>query len=108
MPGTGRAVSAGPTRESLSRLESRAYPEPLDQTPMPSRRRPTPDRGAIWVAMLVLYLVWGSTYLGIAIAVETIPPFVMAAIRFVIAGLVLLGWSAARSGWPPSRFLVSR
>ncbi|HJW22973.1 MAG TPA: EamA family transporter, partial [Candidatus Limnocylindrales bacterium] len=48
--------------------------------------------------MLVLYVVWGSTYLGIAIAVETIPPFVMAAIRFVIAGLVLLGWSMAREG----------
>ena len=65
---------------------------------MPSRTRPSPDRGAVWVAMLVLYLVWGSTYLGIAIAVETIPPFVMAAIRFVIAGLVLLGWSMAREG----------
>jgi drug/metabolite transporter (DMT)-like permease len=48
--------------------------------------------------MLVLYVVWGSTYLGIAIAVDTIPPFVMAATRFVIAGLLLLGWSAARGG----------
>jgi drug/metabolite transporter (DMT)-like permease len=48
--------------------------------------------------MLVLYLVWGSTYLGIAIAVDTIPPFIMAATRFVIAGLLLLGWSVARGG----------
>lgn len=48
--------------------------------------------------MLVLYVVWGSTYLGIALAVDSIPPFLMAAIRFVIAGLVLLGWSMAREG----------
>ena len=44
----------------------------------------------IWVGMLVLYVVWGSTYLGIAIAVDTIPPFLMAAIRFALAGLILL------------------
>ena len=56
-------------------------------------------RGAsLWAGMLVLYVVWGSTYLGIAVAVETIPPFLMAAIRFGIAGAVLLLWSlAARS-----------
>ena len=40
--------------------------------------------------MLILYVVWGSTYLAIAVAVETIPPFLMAAVRFVIAGVVLL------------------
>ncbi len=48
--------------------------------------------------MLILYVVWGSTYLGIAIAVETIPPFLMAATRFLIAGIVLLTWSGARDG----------
>ena len=36
--------------------------------------------------MLVLYVVWGSTYLAIAVAVQTIPPFLMAATRFVLAG----------------------
>ncbi len=48
--------------------------------------------------MLVLYVVWGSTYLGIAIAVETIPPFLMASVRFLTAGLILLTWSIARGG----------
>jgi len=65
----------------------------------------TPRR-SIWVGMFVLYVVWGSTYLGIAVAVDTIPPFFMAAVRFLIAGLVLLGWSLARGGRsfsPPSR-----
>jgi drug/metabolite transporter (DMT)-like permease len=47
--------------------------------------------------MLVLYIVWGSTYLGIAIAVETIPPFLMAAVRFALAGGVLLAWSLLRA-----------
>jgi drug/metabolite transporter (DMT)-like permease len=52
----------------------------------------------IWAGILTLYLVWGSTYLGIRVAIDTIPPFVMAGIRFVIAGLVLLGWSVFREG----------
>ena len=45
----------------------------------------------VWTAILILYVVWGSTYLGIRVAVETIPPFVMAAARFAIAGTVMLG-----------------
>jgi drug/metabolite transporter (DMT)-like permease len=60
----------------------------------------------LWAGLLVLYVVWGSTYLGIAVAVKTIPPFLMAAIRFAIAGAILLSWSVAREGRsfrPPSR-----
>ncbi len=59
-------------------------------------RRPT-DRSAVWLGLLILYVVWGSTYLGIAIAVETIPPFLMAAVRFAIAGAVLMAWSLLRA-----------
>ena len=60
---------------------------------------PTPKQGApIWLGMLVLYVVWGSTYLGIAIAVDTIPAFLMAAARFLLAGAILLAWSIARDG----------
>ena len=55
-------------------------------------------RVLLWTGLLVLYVVWGSTYLGIAVAVKTIPPFLMAAIRFAIAGGILLGWSIAREG----------
>ena len=64
---------------------------------MPTAPTRPPERGTIWLGLLVLYVVWGSTYLGIAIAVETIPPFLMAAIRFGIAGSVLLGWSLLRT-----------
>jgi drug/metabolite transporter (DMT)-like permease len=65
---------------------------------MPISPRVTQGPSSIWAAMLVLYLVWGSTYLGIAIAVESIPPFVMASARFLIAGSILLAWSIARGG----------
>ena len=64
---------------------------------MPTNVPTAAHRGQIWLGMLVLYFVWGSTYLGIAYAVETIPPFLMAASRFALAGLVLLTWSIVRS-----------
>jgi drug/metabolite transporter (DMT)-like permease len=74
---------------------------------MPTIPAATPRRTPIWIGLLILYVVWGSTYLGIAIAVDTIPPFLMAATRFVLAGVVLLGWSVAREGrafaMPPAR-----
>ncbi len=58
--------------------------------------RPSPI--AIWAGIWVLYLVWGSTYLGISVAVETIPPFLMAGVRFVLAGGILLAWTVVREG----------
>ena len=65
---------------------------------MPTKPVRPVERGPLWLGMLVLYVVWGSTYLGIAVAVETIPPFLMAAIRFSLAGLVLMAWSVLRAG----------
>jgi len=46
-------------------------------------------RTLVWIALVTLYLVWGSTYLAIRIAVESIPPFAMASVRFLIAGALL-------------------
>ena len=64
---------------------------------MPTSLTSTPaGRPPIWLGLLILYAVWGSTYLGIAIAVDTIPPFLMASCRFAVAGLVLLAWCIAR------------
>jgi drug/metabolite transporter (DMT)-like permease len=61
---------------------------------------------AIWLGLLILYFVWGSTYLGIKISVESIPAFLMGAARFVVAGCLLLAWTAAREG--PSALRLSR
>lgn len=46
----------------------------------------------LWVALIALYIVWGSTYLAIRFAVETMPPFLHASIRFLISGAILFTW----------------
>lgn len=51
--------------------------------------RPVPPPWLVIAAFLSVYLIWGSTYLGMHVAVETIPPFLMAGCRFVTAGAVL-------------------
>lgn len=47
---------------------------------------------AIWSALLAVYLIWGSTYLAIRFAVETTPPFLSAAFRFIVSGAFLYTW----------------
>ncbi len=46
----------------------------------------------IWMALLAVYLVWGSTYLVIRFAVETLPPFLSAGLRFLVSGAILFVW----------------
>jgi drug/metabolite transporter (DMT)-like permease len=62
-----------------------------------------PTRTRIIIAFAALYLVWGSTYLGIRFAIETIPPFLMAGARFLAAGVIMfaIAWSqsACKSSW---------
>jgi len=57
----------------------------------------------IWAALIAVYLVWGSTYLGIRFAVETIPPFFQAAVRFLIAGTFLFIWRRMAGDPAPTR-----
>ncbi len=57
----------------------------------------------IWLALLALYIVWGSTYLGIKFAIETIPPFFHAAVRFLISGTILVVWQRAAGQQMPTR-----
>lgn len=61
-----------------------------------------PDRTKIVLAFLALYLIWGSTYLAIRFAIETLPPFLMAATRFLAAGGVVYGWTRWRGAPAPS------
>lgn len=53
-------------------------------------------RGRILIAFAIVYLVWGSTYLGIRVAVETIPPFILAASRSLFAGAILFAFARWR------------
>jgi len=50
----------------------------------------------VWAALGTVYLVWGSTYLAIAIAVQTLPPFFYSGVRFTLAGLIIAAWLALR------------
>jgi len=61
-----------------------------------------PSRLALLAAFFAIYVVWGSTYLGIRYAVETIPPLIVAGTRHIVAGTVLLAWACAR-GYRPTR-----
>lgn len=59
-------------------------------------------RATIVAAFLAIYLIWGTTFLGIRVAVETIPPFLMAGLRFSLAGGVMLPVVLARGARFPS------
>jgi drug/metabolite transporter (DMT)-like permease len=50
----------------------------------------------IWIALAIVYVVWGSTYFAIALVIQTMPPLLTAGVRFLIAGLLLLGYLAVR------------
>ncbi|MGW6938626.1 EamA family transporter [Streptomyces xanthophaeus] len=54
--------------------------------------------GAVWTALALVYVVWGSTYLGIRIVVQTMPPFLSAGVRFITAALLLAAVVAWRYG----------
>ena len=57
-----------------------------------------PPRFALVTAFAIIYLIWGSTFLGILFAIETLPPFLMASARFLVAGSVLYAWSRLANG----------
>jgi drug/metabolite transporter (DMT)-like permease len=54
------------------------------------------------LAFAIIYFVWGSTFLAIRVGVREVPPFLLAAMRFSVAGLVLYGWMIARGERSPS------
>src|SRR5262245_53386185 len=57
----------------------------------------------VWSALAIVYVVWGSTYLGIRIAIETMPPLLHGALRFVTASLLLAAFLLIRKGRAPFR-----
>jgi drug/metabolite transporter (DMT)-like permease len=61
----------------------------------------TPSRTALVLAFAAIYLIWGSTYLGIRVAVQSMPPFLMAGFRFAIAGMLIFGFLRLKgAAWP--------
>jgi len=55
------------------------------------------------LAFSIIYFVWGSTFLAIRIGVREVPPFLLASMRFLVAGVVLFGWMCLKGTPSPSR-----
>jgi drug/metabolite transporter (DMT)-like permease len=97
----GRAARTGERRPRPS-----SAPSPAVDAAHPAHGEGTPEAasqgslravlGHIWGPLLIVYVVWGSTYLAIRVAVETIPPFLMASARFLVGGAVLYLVTARR------------
>ena len=68
----------------------------VDRPGVGSRAGDGPSRVKLLAAFAAIYIIWGSTYLAIKYAVESVPPFLMTGVRFLVAGAVLYGWSALR------------
>ena len=86
--------------EKLTNIGGR--PVMMSKSTSPSSEQPRTESIKIVLAFAAIYLVWGSTYLAIRYAVETIPPLVAAGMRHTVAGGVLLGWAWVR-GYRPRR-----
>jgi len=56
-------------------------------------------RPRVWLALATIYIVWGSTFMAVTIAVRDVPPLLAMGIRHVTAGAVLLAWALPRGDW---------
>jgi len=63
---------------------------------------PRPSTWKVVLAFAIIYFVWGSTFLAIRIGVREVPPFLLAGMRFVAAGVILYGWMRAKGTPPPT------
>ena len=61
-----------------------------------------PQAWKILLAFSIIYFVWGSTFLAIRVGVREVPPFLLAAMRFLIAGLALYAWMRAKGTRSPA------
>jgi drug/metabolite transporter (DMT)-like permease len=61
-----------------------------------------PSKGLVIAAFAAVYIIWGSTYVGIALAIKTVPPFLMAGLRFFAAGFILYSWCIIKGERTPA------
>jgi drug/metabolite transporter (DMT)-like permease len=90
---------AAPTAERADAGEG-AAPAPPRMSGSPPE---PPPRWKLLSAFAVVYVVWGSTYLAIRFAIDTLPPFLMAAGRFLVAGGLMWLWAKRRGAGRPTR-----
>jgi drug/metabolite transporter (DMT)-like permease len=71
----------------------------------PDLKNPAAPKSSAWVVivcLLAVYIVWGTTYFAIKVAIEGIAPFFLVGTRFLVAGVMLLGWQALRGAPAPT------
>lgn len=86
------------TPATMSGADSTFAPEAASESAAAAAARSLATKKLL--ALLSLYFIWGSTYLAIAVAVETMPPFLMAAARHLVAGVLLFAWARRQSSEP--------
>src|SRR5690348_13868383 len=64
-------------------------PTPAPSVAVPAARRAAASAGLVAIALVVVYLVWGSTYLGIRVVVKQAPPLTASGARYVVAAILL-------------------
>ena len=84
-----REMPVAPAPESGAGGGSRAARIVRDQETTEPVRRARPTHLVAWICLLIVWVVWGSTYLAIRVGVETMPPLLMAAARNLVAGLIM-------------------
>ena len=77
--------------------------EPAYDASAPASHDATYPRARVIAAFAAVYIVWGSTYLAIRYAVQTIPPFFMVGARFIVSGAILYFWARLRGSPRPTR-----
>lgn len=76
----------------------------MDEASTAGGRSPrAPAAGAIWAALIAVWILWGTTYLAIRVVNQSIPPLLGAASRFLVAGMVMLALTARRGPLPTAR-----
>jgi drug/metabolite transporter (DMT)-like permease len=75
----------------------------VSELPRFDRAAGRPSTLRIVAAFAAVYVLWGSTYLGIRFSIETLPPFFTQGVRFLLAGIVLYAWARARGAGSPTR-----
>jgi drug/metabolite transporter (DMT)-like permease len=99
------ANASNPTdaARSATALESPGEGTPAAAPATAAERVARPSRLRVLLAFAAIYIIWGSTYLAIKVSIETIPPFIMAGSRFLVAGLLLYALARSRGAEPPTR-----
>ena len=78
-------------------------PASLTQKLTGKLQRMSPNKIKVILAFMVVYVVWGSTYVAIRFTLESMPPFLMVAIRFLIAGALMCAWTHVRGEPKPQK-----